>query len=149
MTFTPTDPAATEATINLNGFTGGVEVPGTIATIKGVPANQLKIQLNGYEIDNKYFVGGGAEGFSTELSNEAKPTFVEATEDVKPFEVGEDAAVTIKAVPGLKYALVRGATVDAITTTVVEATVATEQTLKLADAEKLPNAAFYKVQVSK
>ena len=149
VTFTPNDPSAAEATINLNGFTGGVEVPGTIATIKGVPADQLKIQLNGYEIDNKYFAGGDADGFSTALSDAAKPAFAEATEDVKPFEVGEDAAVTIKAVPGLKYALVRGNTVDAITTTVVEATVAKEQTLKLEDKTPKADAAFYKVQVSK
>ena len=121
----------------------------TIGKITGVPAEQIEIKLNGYKIDQKYFVGGDEKGFSLELSNEAKPAFVEATEDVKPFEVGEDAAVTIKAVPGLKYALVRGATVDAITTTVVEAAVATEQTLKLEDTTPKADAAFYKVQVSK
>ena len=82
--------------------------------------------------------------------NEAVVTpAIEATNEIEtPFEVGEaGGAVTIAAKPGLYYSLLRGETVDNIDS-VRECKLATGTTVELSDTEKLPNAAFYRIQVS-
>lgn len=82
--------------------------------------------------------------------NEAVVTpTIEATNEIEtPFEVGETGgAVTIAAKPGLYYSLVRGEEVGKIDS-VRECKLATGTTVELSDTEKLPNAAFYRIQVS-
>ena len=82
--------------------------------------------------------------------NEAVVTpTIEATNEIEtPFEVGETGgAVTIAAKSGLYYSLVRGEEVGKIDS-VRECKLATGTTVELSDTEKLPNAAFYRIQVS-
>ena len=82
--------------------------------------------------------------------NEAVVTpAIEVTNEIEtPFEVGETGgAVTIAAKPGLYYSLVRGEEVGKIDS-VRECKLATGTTVELSDTEKLPNAAFYRIQVS-
>ena len=124
----------------------------TIGKITGVPADQIEIKLNGVttEIDKKYFVGGDAEnGFSLELSDAAKAELVEATEDQKPLVIGDEVAVTIKTVAGLKYQLVRGTEVGSITEALGNPVLGDGQALKLEDANKPEGKAFYVIKTSK
>ena len=124
----------------------------TIGKITGVPADQIEIKLNGVTtaIDKKYFVGGDAEnGFSLELSDAAKAALVEATEDQKPLVIGDEVAVTIKTVAGLKYQLVRGTEVGSITEALGEPELGDGQALTLEDANKPEGKAFYVIKTSK
>lgn len=124
----------------------------TIGRITGVPADQIEIKLNGVEtaIDQKYFVGGDAEnGFSLELSDAAKAELVEASDEQKPLVIGDDVAVTIKTVAGLKYQLVRGTEVGSITEALGDPVLGNGQALTLEDANKPEGKAFYVIKTSK
>ena len=82
--------------------------------------------------------------------NEAvvKPVIEAMGEIETPFAVGETGGeVTVAAKPGLYYSLVRGAKVGTIDS-VRDCRLATGATVELADTEKLPDAAFYRVKVS-
>lgn len=86
-----------------------------------------------------------------------KPTIGDLSEkEGEPFVVGEgSAAVTVRAIPGLKYELRRADIVEAFCAAetappqkVVCETVATGAMVTLTDTEPPEGAAFYRVEVS-
>ena len=123
----------------------------TIGKITGVPADQIEIRLNGVTtaIDTKYFEGGDENGFSLELSDAAKATLVEESQEQKPLVIGDSVDVTINTVAGLKYQLIRGTEVGTIKTPVGEPKLGNGQALKLQDTNKPEGKAFYVIQTSK
>lgn len=144
-------------------YAGTVVVPVRLATVKGVPANQLVVKLNGLVVPNAAFVGGGAAGFSLALDpnvapdvtvtvdGEAipvKPTLTDADDTVVPFEKGDDVSVGVKTIPGFTYKLMRGETLGTYGT---QADVQTAQGKRtaLADANPPADKAFYVIQVEK
>ena len=145
VTFTP-NAGATTAAIELNGFAGRVIIPADkVETVTGVPAEQLLFTVKGVPVDAKYFVGGDESGFSTALSDEAKPPFAEET----PFKVGEETSVTVKTVPGLTYELKRDADLKGGFAVVVDKKIAEGESTELKDAEPPAEKGFYKVEASK
>ena len=170
---TPVDPTEGDCTVTKNddgSYTVTPKDDSPTATIKGVTsADTIKItssadfvlttdadpaaivmELNGEVVDGKYFKGGDAtKGFNTALSDEAKAVLVEETEDDKPLVIGEDVEVTIQSVKGLKYQLVRGTEVGAITEKLGEPVVGDGEPLTLTDADKPADKAFYVIETSK
>ena len=153
--FTPTDPTAKEVTVALNGFTGRVSFPGTIETIKGVPANQI-IVLNskGHSIDASAFVGGDDKGYSTALTDAAqKPAFATTTEGEtaeKPFVVGDETvAVGVQTINGLIYQLQAEAALDNSWTAVNEPVEGNGQPMTFSADKTDAPAQFYSIKVSK
>ncbi len=122
----------------------------TEVTIKNLSEEaKLAVKLNGYNVQSEAFMGFG-EGrvFSLAL----KPDFVQPiVGDLdEPFVVSEGKVVlTIKTIPGLKYSLIRGAEIGAITETVVEPTLATGEKMTLEDDISPTGKAFYKVGIGK
>ena len=143
-------PAADATSITVSnlpvGFGGKVIVPADkVAAITGVPAANLEIKVNGYVVANDYFVGMSGDTFSTALSNAAAPVLTETA----PLEVATDVSVSVKAIPGLKYQLIRGSEPSAIAEPVATAQVASATTITLKDEAKPADKAFYKVKVTK
>ena len=94
----------------------------------------------------------GKEGvFAVEaVLNEAvvKPVIEATNEIATPFAVGETGGeVIVAAKPGLYYSLVRGTEVGKIDS-VRDCQLATGTKVELADTEKLPDAAFYRILVT-
>ena len=80
-----------------------------------------------------------------------KPTIGDLDEG-EPFAVGKGAVmVAVRAIPGLRYALVRGETVEGCRrdggSTVVESVVATGARVALTDANPPKDGAFYRIVV--
>lgn len=143
-----------ETTITVSGLKAGdkVTVPvDTIESVAGVPAEDLILTVSGVEIDHQYFVGvmDGSATFNTELSEAAAPVIGEEGVEA-PFVVGENAEVTIKAISGLYYQLLRGTEVTEIAEVVDEKVLnGVFLTITLTDGEKPETGAFYKVSVTK
>ncbi len=121
-------------------------------TIGNLPEEaKVVVKLNGYSIPSEAFMGFGEGGvFSLALNSEVVQPKVGELDEGEPFVVGEgEVALTIKTIAGLKYLLIRGAEIGAITDTVVEPTIATEAEMTLKDENPPPGNAFYKVGVGK
>ena len=170
---TPVDPTEGDCTVTPNGdgsFTVTPKAGSKTATIKGVTADvtikidsaadfvltadaapkAIVMELNGSVVEAKYFIGGDATvGFNTALSDEAKATLVTETEEQKPLVIGDNVDVTINTVAGLKYQLIRGTEVGAITEALGEPVVGDGQALKLTDNAKPEGKAFYVIKTSK
>lgn len=76
-----------------------------------------------------------------------RPELGDAGDEVAPLDVGEDVSVCVKAIPGLTYRLVRGATPDGIDleSDPFAAEKATSARVSLTDSEPPAGAAFYRV----
>ncbi len=126
-----------------------------ICVLLPVAEQQSKVRSGAYDIAGAFTVGDGAIAFNgngaVTIGGETipvKPTIGDLDEG-EPFTVGEGSVtVTVRTIPGLKYSLVRGIELGAITTTVVKPTLATEAQMTLTDAEPSADKAFYKVVVS-
>ena len=140
--------------ITVSGLKDGdkVTVPvDTVDTVAGVPTEDLILTVNDVVVDNQYFVGllDGGTAFITELGEKAAPVIGEEGVET-PFVVGESAEVTIKAIPGLYYQLIRGGVVTEIGKFVDEKTLeGVVLTITLTDDDKPSAGAFYKVGVTK
>ena len=145
--------------VAVTGLTEGdsVAVPPTVTKVNGVGDAQIKVRSGAYDITGAFTVSGGAitlnENGSVTIADETipvKPTIGDLGDDAgEPFTVGEgSAAISVRTIPGLKYSLVRGAELGAITMTVVEPTLATEAQMTLTDAEPPTDKAFYRIDVS-
>lgn len=126
-----------------------------LASVSGVPTDRLVVTVNGIVVDQKYFKGaqdGGA--FNAELGDAAAPELVEETDELKPLVVDEDIALTVTVIPGLTYQLLRATELGGETPSFAacgepQTAAAETKTLKLIDADKPVDKAFYKVSVSK
>jgi hypothetical protein len=75
-----------------------------------------------------------------------KPAFSDAGDEEKPMVVADDVSVGVKAIPGLVYRLVRGATPVGIDTPIATEK-ATGARVSLVDNDPPDDAAFYQVTV--
>lgn len=145
----------------------------TAVTIEGLPEGETVagVKIGGVDIPSGAFMGFGtgenANVFSLALNPEGvvtiggkeipvTPMIGELSDDEgEPFTVGEgSAAVTVRAIPGLKYELRRWETLDAESAVsskpsyqVVADKVAEDATVTLTDGEPPEGAAFYRVVV--
>ena len=156
--FTPTDSTVTEATINLGDFTGKIAIPSTIEMLKGVPADQIIVKnAKGHQIDAAAFIGGDANGYSTELTPAAQKPAFDKTEDGEtaetPFVIADgDVALGVKTIAGLTYQLKKSTTLGASAKwTNVGDPIEGDGNAMALRAEKAAQdpAAFYKVEVTK
>ena len=156
--FTPTDPAVTEVTIDLGDFTGKIAIPSTIEMLKGVPADQIIVKnAKGHQIDAAAFIGGDANGYSTELTPAAQKPAFDKTEDGEtaetPFVITDgDVALGVKTIAGLTYQLKKSTTLGASAKwTNVGDPIEGDGNAMALRAEKAAQdpAAFYKVEVTK
>ena len=122
----------------------------TVPAVDEVPVVD-EATYRGYFVLEAKPVEGKDGSFAVEaVLNEAavKPVIEETNEIATPFAVGETGGeVTVAAKPGLYYSLVRGAEVGKIDS-VRDCKLATGTKVELADTEKLPDAAFYRVKVT-
>ena len=141
----------------------------TALTIAGLPEGaKLAVKCGDYSVPSAAFVGfgeGKAEGvFSLALDENGvvtldgeeipvRPTIGDLNEG-EPFTVGKGVVmVAARTIPGLRYTLVRGETVencrrDDDGSTVVESVVATGARVALTDANPPAGKAFYVISVS-
>lgn len=128
-----------------------VAVPPSVTKVGGVDDAQIKVKSGAYDITGAFTVSGGAIALNGNESVNGVPVkpVIGDLDEGEAFVVGEGSVtVTVRTIPGLKYALIRGTGLGAITTTVVEPTLATEAQMTLTDAEPSAGAAFYRVVVS-
>lgn len=122
----------------------------TVPAVDEVPVVD-EATYRGYFVLEAKPVEGKDGSFAVEaVLNEAvvKPVIEETNEIATPFAVGETGGeVTVAAKPGLYYSLVRGAEVGTIDS-IRDCKLATGTKVELADTEKLPDAAFYRVKVT-
>ena len=147
-------------------------VGATEVTVTGLPEGaKLAVKCGDYAVPSAAFAGfgeGKTEGvFSLALNPEGVVTIgdkeirvaptVGALDDSEPFTVGEGSvAVTVKAIPGLKYALKRTDSLRPVEDNgpyqewgeVGDPVVATGVTVTLEDAEPPADKAFYTIVVS-
>ena len=146
-------PNAGVTEVTITGLPDGdfVAVPPAVTKVSGVADNKIKVRSGAYDITGAFTVSGGAIALNPNGSVNGvpvKPTIGDLDEG-EPFTLGDgSAAISVRTIPGLKYSLVRGTELGAITMTVVEPTLATEAQMTLTDAEPPTGAAFYKVVVS-
>ena len=166
-TVTPTN-GAVMVTIAWLPSDAKVEVPPLVTKVSGVVDTQIRVRSGAYDITGAFTVSSGAialnENGSVTIGGEGipvKPTIGDLVEG-KPFTVGEgSAAVTVRAIPGLKYELVRGSSVAVVcggetplpqvmteSRKIVCETVATGATMLLVDSEPPTDKAFYRIEVS-
>lgn len=148
----------TEITVNPpTGFMGKYEIPVSITKITGVEISQLIIKSGEYDIAPACKLVEGVielnEAATVTVGSEeipVKPVLSDATDEVKPLVVGETTAVGVKAIPGLKYSLVRSVTIGGEQKAVASET-ATDARVTLTDNFDggKPASAFYVIQVTK
>ena len=158
-------PAENQTSVTVSNLPEGktVAVPASVETVKGVPSTQLVIAYNGTAITGAFtLTGDETDGIAIALDKTGSVLINGEKIAVDPeFTDGDDAAteaadgvVEVKAIPGLKYGLVGGATLAgdaAFATTVVEPALATSITVKLTDTARSTrgSAFFYRVKVTK
>ena len=142
-----------------------VVVPPTVTRVSGVADAQIKVRSGAYDITGAFTVTGGAiqlnENGAVTIGGETipvKPTIGDLDEG-EPFMVDKGVVmVAVRAIPGLRYALVRGETVEGCRRdggsteegggTVIESVVATGTRVALSDANPPEGGAFYVISVS-
>ena len=142
-----------------------VVVPPTVTQVNGVDDGQIRVKSGTYDITGAFTVSGGSivlDGNGAVMIGgeriPVKPTIGDLDEG-EPFTVGKGAVmVAVRAVPGLRYALVRGETVEGCRRdggsteegggTVIESVVATGTRVALSDANPPEGGAFYVISVS-
>ena len=135
-----------------------VAVPPTVAKVSGVADTQVKVRSGAYDITGAFTIAGGAialdENGVVTIGGETipvKPTIGDLDEG-EPFAVGKGAVtVTVKAIPGLKYALKRTDSLrraeDVAPYQTVAVETATGARVTLTDTEPPKGGAFYRVVV--
>ena len=159
-------PKGDAAMVTITGLPYGdtVAVPPTVTKVNGVDDGQIRVKSGTYDITGAFTVSGGAialnENGSVTIADETipvKPTIGDLGDDAgEPFTVGEgSAAVTVRAIPGLKYELRRWETLDAESAVsskppyqVVADKVAEGASVTLTDDDPPADKAFYAIGVS-
>ena len=155
---TPTNNATA---VTITGLMDGafVAVPPAVTQVTGVKDGQIKVRFDAYEITDAFTITGGAIQLNPEGEVNGvpvKPTIGDLDEG-ELFAVGEGcAAVTVRAIPGLKYALQRTDSLRPVEGNgpypdwgvVGEPVVAEDATVTLKDDKPPEGAAFYRVVVS-
>ena len=157
-------PSADSTEVKIGNLPDGakVAVPPTVTQVKGVADNQIIVKFGAYDITGAFTVSGGALALDPagEVNGvKVTPTIGELSEDEgEPFVVGEGgAAVTVKAIPGLKYELRRAGSLSApvredadgtVWDAVGEPVVATGTAVTLEDGDPPEGQAFYTIGVS-
>jgi len=142
--------------------TNVIVVPPQISWVFGVPPAQLRVRHGSQDITDAFLQADCGDGWhclalsdegSVKVGDETitvQPAFTAPTDETKPLELGGDAlTVGVKSIPGLTYSLVRGETPSgAADGTVVTNETATGPRVRLTDAEKPADHAFYRIRVS-
>ena len=145
-----------------------VAVPPTVKQVGGVPDEQIKVRSGAYDITGAFAVSGGEIALNPNgavtIGGETipvKPTIGDLDEG-EPFMVDKGVVmVAVRAIPGLRYALVRGETVEAVCggetpppqgmdvpqRVICESVVATGARVALSDANLPEGGAFYRIVV--
>ena len=140
-----------------------VAVPPSVTKVSGVADAQIKVRSGAYDITGAFTVSGGEIALdpngSVMIGGEeipVKPTIGDLDEG-EPFMVDKGVVmVAVRAIPGLRYALVRGETVEAVCggetpppqRVICESVVATGARVALSDANPPEGGAFYVISVS-
>ncbi len=153
-TITITESTGTELTVaNATDYT--ISVPANVEKINGT-VKGVVVKAGDLDITGAFTVAGDGSVMTIALDPNGKVMVGDEEVTVDPVvadvATAEDAAVTVKAIPGLTYTLLRATEVKG-TYTAVDATavIANEVTTTLTDAsaDRPADAAFYKVQVSR
>ena len=157
-------PTGNATEVAITGLPAGdsVVVPPTVTKVTGAADDKIIVKSGTHDITDAFTITDGAIALDPEgevNGVKVQPTIGELGEnDGEPFVVGEgSAAVTVKAIPGLKYELRRAGALEApaaesaggtVWGVVGESVVAEDATVTLTDGNPPEGAAFYRVVVS-
>jgi len=146
--------------------TNTIVVPPQISWVYGVPPAQLRVRHGSQDITDAFLQADCGDGWHClALSEEGSVKVGDETISVRPvlspvgsdelatvpFAVGDDVSVGVKTIPGLRYALMRGATLETLsdesTSEGVTNEVAETTRLRLRDSKPPSGQAFYLITV--